>query len=81
MATSTQNSTYYTILGVSTKASKDEIRRAFARLVHQHSPEKDPEGYKRIRQAYDTLSDDDAKTQYDVLLQHGDEIGQLSIQA
>jgi len=45
------------ILGVSEHASEQEIRRAYLRRVAEHRPEQDPEGFQRVRQAYETLRD------------------------
>lgn len=43
------------VLGVSDTASHKEVRRAYLRLVKQHKPERDPEGFKRVRAAYETV--------------------------
>lgn len=64
----------YQTLNISTQASAEEIRRSYYRLVRKHSPEKDPEKFKLIREAYETLSDPKAKQNYDSLQQHGGEI-------
>jgi molecular chaperone DnaJ len=59
--------TYYDILGVSKDASKDEIKKAFrdkSKLTH---PDKggNEEEFKRINEAYNTLSDENLKSRYD----------------
>lgn len=55
----------YSRLGVSQSASADEIKRAYLALVRQYTPERAPEAFKRIREAYETLSNSDARRQYD----------------
>ena len=71
----------YETLNLPTEASGEEIRRSYYRLVRKHSPEKDPERFKLIREAYETLSDPKAKQGYDSLQKHGGEIIQLLSQA
>jgi len=44
-------------LGVSASAEPDEVRRRYLELVRQHPPDRDPERFAEIRQAYDELSD------------------------
>ncbi len=46
----------YQTLGVSRDASPAEIKKAYFRLVREHSPEKDPEGFQKIRAAYEEIS-------------------------
>ena len=50
-------STYYEILGVKQGAAQAEIKKAYFSLVRQHSPEKDPEKFREIREAYEHLKD------------------------
>jgi curved DNA-binding protein CbpA len=45
----------YKVLGVEPSASEAEIKQAYFDLVREHSPEHDPEGFKRIRAAYEKL--------------------------
>jgi len=45
------------ILGVAANASADEIRVAYLDKVKQFPPDRSPEEFERIRDAYDTLSD------------------------
>ncbi|WP_414566671.1 MULTISPECIES: J domain-containing protein [unclassified Anabaena] len=71
----------YQTLNIPTQASSEEIRRSYYRLVRKHSPEKDPERFKLIREAYETLSDSKAKQNYDSLQQHGGQIIELLSQA
>ncbi|MBO4650398.1 MAG: hypothetical protein J5653_04310 [Clostridiales bacterium] len=40
------------ILGIGMTTDKLEIKKAFAKLAHQISPEDDPDGYRRIHTAY-----------------------------
>ncbi len=59
---------YYEILGVTKNASKDEIKKAFHKLAHKHHPDKnkgDDKKFKEVNEAYQTLSDDGKRAQYD----------------
>ncbi len=59
---------YYQTLGVSKSASADEIKRAYRKLAHQHHPDKQGGSeakFKEINEAYQTLSDDKKRAQYD----------------
>lgn len=57
----------YQILGVEKNASKDEIKKAFRKLAHEHHPDHggDQEKFKEINAAYQILSDDQKRQQYD----------------
>ena len=59
---------YYNILGVDKKANKDEIKKAYRKLSKQYHPDVNPNGadkFKDISEAYDTLSNDEKRSQYD----------------
>jgi molecular chaperone DnaJ len=60
---------YYQILGVDKKASKEEIKKAFRHLAHKHHPDKtggDDAKFKEISEAFQVLSDDQKRAQYDM---------------
>ena len=59
---------YYQILGVSKSASQDEIKKAFHKLAHKHHPNKggDESKFKEINEAYQTLSNQEKRKQYDM---------------
>ncbi|MAD42535.1 MAG: DnaJ family protein [Arcobacter sp.] len=64
----------YETLEVSENASKDEIKKAYRKLARKYHPDvnkdKDAEEkFKELNAAYEVLSDDEKKLQYD---QHGD---------
>lgn len=58
---------YYQILGISKDAPKDEIKKAYRKLAHKYHPDKggDEEKFKEINEAYQVLSDEKKKSQYD----------------
>jgi molecular chaperone DnaJ len=59
---------YYDILGVDKSASKDDIKKAFRKLAHQHHPDKtggDATKFKEASEAYAVLSDDKKRSEYD----------------
>lgn len=59
---------YYKILGVEKGASKDDIKKAFRKLAHEYHPDKktgNEAKFKEVNEAYQVLSDDQKRAQYD----------------
>jgi molecular chaperone DnaJ len=62
---------YYEILGVGKSSSTDEIKKAYRKVAMQYHPDRNPgdkaaeEKFKEAAEAYEILSDNDKKTQYD----------------
>ena len=62
----------YTVLGVEPEATPAQVRIAYYRLVREHPPERDPEGFKHIREAYETLRSPRKRAELTLLeLRHG----------
>ena len=67
---------FYDILGVSKDASEQEIKKSYRSLSLKYHPDRNPdpsatEKYKAINEAYEVLSDEQKKQQYDMELQFG----------
>ena len=60
--------TPYKTLGLERTASEAEIKQAYFALVREHSPERDPAGFKRIRAAYEKLRSTGDRVQTDLFL-------------
>ena len=63
---------YYELLGVDSRASQDDIKRAYRRLARQLHPDTNPDPaaadrFKEIAQAYEVLSDPEKRQRYDTL--------------
>lgn len=62
---------YYEILGVSKGASADEIKKSYRKVAMQYHPDRNPgdksaeEKFKEAAEAYEILSDQDKRAQYD----------------
>ncbi|HAS84762.1 MAG TPA: molecular chaperone DnaJ [Candidatus Yonathbacteria bacterium] len=58
---------YYKTLGVDKNASQDEIKKAFRTLAHKHHPDKggDEKKFKETSEAYQILSDEKKRKEYD----------------
>jgi DnaJ-class molecular chaperone len=68
------NKDLYQLLGLPREASEDDIQRAHRKLVHEYHPDTNPEDpraeerFKEIQQAYEVLSDDNKRREYDKTL-------------
>jgi curved DNA-binding protein CbpA len=49
--------THYLVLGVDLEADDEEIRRQYLRQVKRYSPEKHPERFQKITDAYEAIKD------------------------
>jgi tetratricopeptide (TPR) repeat protein len=55
----------YERLGISRSASADAVKKAYRELLRRFPPERAPEEFKRIREAYETLSNPRSRNEYD----------------
>lgn len=54
----------YEILGVAPNADDEAVRKAYLDLVRRFSPDRYPEKFKRISNAYETLKDEKSRLRY-----------------
>lgn len=64
---------HYTTLGVSKTATKAEIKQAYRRMANKYHPDKggDSAQFQKIQKAYDVLSDESQRAQYDNPTKYG----------
>lgn len=60
-----EGSNYYDILGIPPNSLTIEIKKAYFSLVRKYPPERYPEEFKKIREAYNTLSSEEGRKTYD----------------
>ena len=62
---------FYAVIGVSKDATADEIKKKYRKLARELHPDKNPgdkaaeERFKGVSEAYDVLSDDAKRKEYD----------------
>jgi len=65
---------YYDVLKIGRDADKIAIKRAYFSEVKTCTPDKDPEGFKILRAAYETLSNDKKRKDYDKVFEVSSDI-------
>ena len=69
---------YYSILGVTKNASSNDIKKAYKKSALKHHPDRNPDNkqdaeakFKEISKAYQVLSDETKRKQYDMFGEEG----------
>ena len=57
----------WAVLGIPVTAGEEEIRSAYLARVKEHPPDRSPEEFERIRDAYETLRDPRRRMRYMLL--------------
>ncbi|TCT16001.1 tetratricopeptide repeat protein [Natranaerovirga pectinivora] len=64
----------YEILQIDNKVDDREIKKAYVKMLRKYPPEKAPEDFKKIREAYERLIDPISRAEYDAFSQYKDQI-------
>ncbi len=59
--------TPYEILGINSSSDDKIIRNAYLQLVKEHPPDRDPEKFKKIAEAYGSVKDEEKRLKYYLL--------------
>ena len=51
----------FAILGIDETADDEAVRAAYLAAVRRSPPDRDPEGFRRIREAYDAVRDEERR--------------------
>lgn len=68
---------FYQILDIEKNVTSKEVKKAYNKLLRKYPPEKEPEKYKEIREAYETLKDEENRKSYNIFFSYGDELKKL----
>lgn len=72
-----QTVNFYELLELSQTASPAEIKKAYARKIRQYPSEQFPEQFQQIRKAYETLSNEQSRTEYNRYMNNNGMYGRL----
>src|SRR6185312_4754179 len=61
---------FYEVLGIDRSADERAIKKAYFALVRKFPPETHPDDFKRIREAYEVLSNPQSRADYDAVNQY-----------
>src|SRR5579859_3026005 len=75
-----EKKSYYQMLEVERTADERTIKKAYFALVRKYPPETHPEEFKRIREAYEVLSNPQSRKDYDSIDQYDSYGAEISAQ-
>src|SRR5690625_1585531 len=65
---------YYKTLGTTANIGNARIKEKYIQALKKHPPETDPEGFEKVRQAYEALKDPEKRKQYDLVRKYGENV-------
>lgn len=71
----------YQTLGVSAQASDTEIKQAYLQRIKEYPPERDPQRFGEIQQAYELIKDSERRLSHELLYWPNLEFEQLIAEA
>lgn len=51
----------FAVLGIEETADDDEVRAAYLAAVRRAPPDRDPDGFRRVREAYEAVCDEERR--------------------